>query len=89
MIRKEGLALEYADDELVIVEKQSGQVHQLNSTATLVWRGLDEELAVGEIAAKLADRFDVDLKTAEVDVAEIISQLREVSLLTAEESETT
>ena len=89
MIRKEGLALEYADDELVILDKQSGQVHQLNSTATLVWRGLDEELAVGEIAAKLADRFDVDLKTAEVDVAEIISQLREVSLLTAEESETT
>ena len=89
MIRKEGLALEFTDDELILLDKKSGQVHQLNSTATLVWRGLDERLSLEDIAAKLADMFQVELKATRNDVAKIIRQLQELSLLEVDDSDLT
>jgi len=56
-------------------------VHQLNQTASFIWERLDGKTPVNAIARMLADCFDVDLKTAESDVAKATSQLRRLNLL--------
>ena len=87
MVKREGLALEYADDELIILDKESGQVHQLNPTATVVWRGLDEGKSQAEIAAGLAQEFQIDLELATKDVATIVEQFQQLELLQSDQED--
>ena len=75
------LAVENSDGELIVLDKDAGKVHQLNQSAALVWHGLSEGLAIDDIAARIADAFDVGLDNAVSDVQTTITQLRELGLL--------
>ena len=75
------LAVEDADGELIVLDKDAGKVHQLNRSAALVWQGLSEGLATDEIAVKLTNAFDVEHENAVSDVQTSITELRELGLL--------
>lgn len=53
----------------------------LEGVGAFIWGKLDGETAVAEIAALVADRFDVDLETAEKDVAVFIDELLKNELI--------
>ena len=78
---KASVKTEYTDSEAVVLDKASGQVHHLNETASVVWRGLDDGLSVDEIASQLTDSFDVTFEMALTDVGSIVTNLSEVGLL--------
>lgn len=75
------LGVEDADGELIVLDKDAGEVHQLNQSAALVWQGLNEGLAIDEIAVRLTDAFDVEHESAVSDVQASITQLTELGLL--------
>ena len=69
------------EGEAVILDLESGRIHQLNSTATFVWKCCDGTLNVQAIAFELAQAFDVDEITALEDTKNIIRQLQELNLI--------
>lgn len=69
------------DGELVILDRCRGVVHQLNETATLVWKGCDGERTVREIAGELSRAYDVTVDTAERDVTATVRLLADLGLL--------
>jgi len=52
------------------------QIHQLNATAALVWRRLNEGKELEAVAVELTERFEIDLPTARADVGRTLETLR-------------
>ena len=75
------LAIENSDGELIVLDKDGGEVHQLNEAASLIWNGLSEGLGTDEIAVKLTSAFDVEHETAMSDVQATVAQFVELGLL--------
>ena len=69
------------EDELTLYDPQSEVVHILNPTAAAVWQLADGAQEVGDIAAKLAELYGLEVDVAEEDVQEILEQFREAGLL--------
>jgi hypothetical protein len=68
-------------DECVLLDRDAGLVHQFNLTASFIWDRCDAWFTVDEIAARMAERFDVDPGVARVDVAAVVRQLLDLNLL--------
>jgi hypothetical protein len=69
------------DDEVVVLDRQSDLIHQLNHTASYIWDRCDGQSTVTEIADQFAAAFHVDAHTAIHDVGTTISQLHSLGLL--------
>jgi len=69
------------DQETVIVDKKTGEVHQLNPTASYIWDQFDGATTIDQIASKLANEFNIDESQAALDVNSIVGQLKELKLL--------
>lgn len=81
------LSVRTVEGEVVILDKHSGRIHQLNSTASFVWNKLDGRTPVPAIVADLVREFDVALAIAEADVARVIEDLVRLELVTTSELE--
>jgi hypothetical protein len=68
-------------DECVLLDREAGLVHQFNVTASFIWDRCDGWSTVDEIAARMAERYDVDPGVARVDVAAVVRQLLDLNLL--------
>ena len=55
--------------EGVLVDLNSKKYYQLNETASLVWRGLQKGMAIGEIAHEMTELYEVTLDRATSSVA--------------------
>ena len=75
------LAIENADGELIVLDKASGKVHQLNSSASFVWNCLSDGLSIDEIAHMLSEKFDVAPEAALSDVEAVLAQLKDLALV--------
>lgn len=75
------LSVRVVDDETIILDQHAGQVHTLNQTAAYIWSQCNGERSEVEIAALLAEFFDVDPHIAEQDTIKVISQLQDLGLL--------
>ena len=70
------------EGEAVILNDQAGTLHRLNPTASVIWDCCDGTSSVDDIVARLASAYDVDLRTCQKDVSEIILKLESLNLLT-------
>jgi hypothetical protein len=69
------------EGEVVILDRQRELVHQLNATASHIWECCDGHHSIAAIARDLVQVFDVDLATAEHDVAHAVRQLDAAGLV--------
>ena len=53
----------------------------LNDTGSFVWTLLAEDRSVDDLAAAVAERFDVDLERANADVRSFLDELARLGLL--------
>ena len=67
--------------ELVILDLDARQVHQLNPTARHIWNQCNGEQSIADIVEQLCESFDVDRVTAEKDVTALVRKLKEAGLL--------
>jgi hypothetical protein len=80
-----GLSSRVVDGERVILDRDNDTVHQLNSTASLIWDALSDGRSASEIAAELADRFEVGETEAMDDVLRIVRELDALDLIDSSE----
>jgi hypothetical protein len=69
------------DGEGVLVDKERGFVHQLNRTACFIWSCFDGRAETADIAAQVAETFDVDADAAARDVQALVGELTALELL--------
>ena len=69
------------DDEVLIVDRNTGQMHVLNSTAALVWECFDGDVTLDELAADLADGFHAPLEVVRADTLEMTRELGRLGLV--------
>ena len=80
MRRSPDTAWQVIGDEAVIMNLAGARVLGLNPTGALVW-SLLEEKDESEIAAAVAEQFEIDAETAGRDVREFVALLRERGLV--------
>lgn len=69
------------EGQLLVLDRQHGQLHELNATAGFIWRHCDGRHEVVDIAAALAAEFDIDPVTAGKDVTAILEQFESRQLI--------
>ena len=75
------LVVREVDGETLILDTEKNLVHQLNRTASLVWRMEREGLEPETMAAAFAQDFEVDELHALEDVRAALQKLESLSLL--------
>jgi hypothetical protein len=68
-----------ADGKLLLVRGMDA--FELDEIGAAIWRSCDGQKHLGQIAADLAQEYDVDIDTAQSDVATFVSELRKAQLL--------
>ncbi|HUX88898.1 MAG TPA: PqqD family peptide modification chaperone [Chloroflexota bacterium] len=81
------LTISELDGETVLYDQGSGQVHQLNPTATRIWSLCDGTRSIDAIARSIADAYAITLEQARADVGELIARLSAANLLRLNEEE--
>ena len=69
------------DDEKVVYDPRTGEVHYLNATAALVFELCDGSGSVQEIAGDLAEAFGLPEDEVVGQVEGLVASLREAGLL--------
>jgi PqqD family protein of HPr-rel-A system len=75
------LLVREVEGEVLVLDPVSDRVHQLNASASLIWRMCERGSDVAEIAEALTIEFEVDSKSAAKDVEDTLSALRALNLL--------
>lgn len=78
---REDLAVLELDGEAVIYDEQDGNVHFLNSTATLIFGLCDGTATIRQLSGDLADVFGRPLDEIESQVRSLLRRLRRAGLL--------
>ncbi len=78
--RSDVLYRELADGGL-IYDSTSKQVHHLNQTAALVWRGCQRGAEIGAMVEELMGSYSIDEQTVRADVEETLQRLSDGGLL--------
>lgn len=69
------------ENESIVLDLNSSVYYSLNDTASMIWEKLGKGESVEDIAAALADEFDVTEAEASKDVAKVVAMLRDEKLL--------
>jgi PqqD family protein of HPr-rel-A system len=79
--RREGIMVREVVGDMLLLDSESGEIHQLNETATFIWRNCEEAPTAERLAAMLASEFDVAHDVAARDVEDALGRLRALNLL--------
>lgn len=75
------LAWRELDGEIVIISPNNSVLHELNETASFVWKQLDGRRSGAEIATSLAAEYDVKPEDALGDIETLVEELASRQLL--------
>ncbi|HEV2829709.1 MAG TPA: PqqD family protein [Pyrinomonadaceae bacterium] len=68
--------------EGVLVDLNTKKYYQLNETASLIWRGLEQRFPLGRIANEMTERYDVTLEHATASIEKALRHFDAQKLLT-------
>ena len=68
-------------DDLLLLNRETNRIHQLNATASFIWRCCERSPSAEEIVDLMVAKFAVDEHKALRDVVETLRRLRELSLV--------
>ena len=78
---RQDLTVVELDGEAVIYDDESGELHHLNPTATVVFTLCDGTATVKELSADIADAFSQPAHEVERQVRALLREFRKVNLL--------
>lgn len=71
-------------DQSTLVDTDSGRMHHLNTTATLIWELCRQQTTIQAITDQLMTEFEVDPEQALADVCQVILHLNELGVVELE-----
>jgi len=75
---------DFDGEEGILVDLNTKKYYQLNETAMLIWKSLEQGMASDEIAARIAEEFEVTPAVALENVELLLRELATYKLITAE-----
>jgi PqqD family protein of HPr-rel-A system len=78
---RQDLTVVELDGEAVIYDDETGELHHLNPTATIVFNLCDGTATIKELAADIADAFEQPADEVEKQVRTLLREFRKVNLL--------
>jgi hypothetical protein len=79
--RLDSVMVREVDPEVLLLDTEADQIHQLNQTASFIWRRCEEVGSAEELAALVAAQFDVGQDLILKDVIETLDKLRALNLI--------
>lgn len=70
--------------EGILVDLNTKKYYQLNETAMVVWKGLEQGKTTSEIAADITSNYEVALDKATLSVQRIVDNFQSYKLIGAE-----
>lgn len=77
----DGIRTEAVGDELILLDKQSKRVHQLDRVGARIFACCDGTTPVDDIVVTLLQEFDVSPDRLEHDVWELLERMRILKIL--------
>src|SRR5438477_179534 len=75
------LAWREIENETVIISPAESVMHELNDTGSLLWRSIDGRRSAEDLAALLAEQYEVPAQVALADTLELLDELSRRRLL--------
>ena len=73
--RIEKLPWRDVEGRTVVIQPRKGEIHELNSIATLLWQKADGTHSVNDMAQSITENFDIEFDQAEQDIKEFFYTL--------------
>ena len=78
------VTVQHVGDESLVLDLETGQIHQLNATATWILAQCNGENSIESIAKDFAEYFSLDSEVAMSDVTTVIEQLSQVKVFASD-----
>jgi hypothetical protein len=78
------VATDFDGGEGVLVDLNTKKYYQLNETAMLIWKGLEQHKEVAEIINDVTSNYEVTSEQAAISVARVVDDFRSYDLLSRE-----
>jgi hypothetical protein len=79
--KNSALAWREIDDATVIISPSESVMHELNDTGSFLWKNIDGHKSVEELAALLAENYEVTPGTALTDAQSLLEEMASRKLL--------
>lgn len=66
---------------MVVVDPRTSTLHDLSEVASFYWTSIDGSRSLDDLAAAAAEEFDVDVRTARLDLERYVDELTSKGLL--------
>ena len=80
---KHVVVTDFDGGEGILVDLNTKKYFQLNETAMVVWKGLEQGKSLGQIADDITDQYEVALENATRSVERIVDNFRTYKLVGA------
>ena len=80
-VRRSDLLYREVDNEVVVLDRHSEKIHQLNESAAHVWKLCDGSHSLPEIGRSLTEEYGIPFSAAEADVTRTVSDFTALGLL--------
>ncbi len=77
----EGISVKEIGGETIIVTDEGNWMHTLDTTASFIWKLIEEGRESAEIALLVAGRYSIPEERASSDVNEFLEELRKKGLI--------
>ena len=74
---------DFDGDEGILVDLNTKKYYQLNETAMLVWKGLENGKSVAEISAQVTNEYEVTIDHATRSVERLLANFQSYKLVTS------
>ena len=78
---RDDFLIQDVDGELLVLDRKYNEIHQLNTTASLIWTKCDGNNSIENIVKILINDFDISLEEATRDTSATIALFQEKNLL--------
>lgn len=73
--KDEEIAADVLDGEAIIINLATGSYYAMNNVGALVWRSIEQHCSIDEIAARVADDYEVSQDRARDDLLSLTQRL--------------
>lgn len=80
---KHVVVTDFDDGEGILVDLNTKRYYQLNETAMIVWKGLEQGKTLGEIVADVTSTYEIEADRATLSVQRLLNSFQTYKLVSA------